>query len=91
MIHNDTKYKLEFHPLKQLTQLSTMEEDRNVESPSKKRSSRSWKSLASQVTNSERMKRTSGPSRDRKEPWQESERRSDDKVWSGGDRQEGKT
>ena len=68
-----------------------MEEDRNVESPTKKSSSRSWKGLASQVTNSERMKRTSGSGRDRKEPWQESERRRDDKVGSGGDRQEGKT
>ena len=68
-----------------------MEEDRNVESPSKKRSLRSWKSLASQVTNPERMKRTSGSSRDRKELWQENERRRDDKVGSSGDRQEGKT
>ena len=95
MIHNDTKYRLAFHPSKifqkQVTKLSTMEEDRNVESPSKKRSLRSWKSLASRVTNPESMKRTSGSSRDRKEFWQESERKRDDKVGSGGDRQEGKT
>ena len=67
-----------------------MEEDRNVESPSTKRYSRSWKSLASQMTHSERMKKT-GSSRDRKEPWQESERRRDGKAVGGGYRQEGKT
>ena len=45
-----------------------MEEDKNMLSPSKKGSSRSWKSLASQVTDSERMKKASGAGRDRKEP-----------------------
>jgi hypothetical protein len=68
-----------------------MEKESTVESPSKNRSSRSWKSLASQVTNSERMKRTSGSSKDRKEPWQETERRRIGKAGGGGDRQEGKT
>ena len=45
---------------KEVTKLSIMEEDRKGESPSKKRSSRSWKSLASKLTDSERMKKTGG-------------------------------
>ena len=67
-----------------------MEEDRKRESPSKKKSSRSWRSLASQVTSCERMKKTSGSGRDRKEPGQESGRRRDERAGGGGDRLEGK-
>ena len=46
-----------------------------LQNPPTKRSSRSWKKIASRATNSERMKKTpvSGP--DRREPWQEEDRR----------------
>jgi hypothetical protein len=74
---------------KEVSRFSTMEEDKNVQSPSKKRSSRSWKRVASQVTDSERMKKTHGSGRDRKEPGQESGRRRDDKAQGGRGWQEG--
>ena len=72
MIQNDTTFEFDFHLLKifqkKVTKVSAMEEDKNVQSPSKKRSSRSWKRVASQVTDSEMMNKTSGPGGDRKEP-----------------------
>ena len=46
----------------------TMESDKNVEKPSTKIASRSWKKIASRATNSERMKKTPGSGPDRREP-----------------------
>ena len=46
----------------------TMESEKNVENPPAKRSSRSWKKIASWATNSERMKKTPGSGPDRREP-----------------------
>ena len=66
-----------------------MESDKNVEKPSTKIASRSWKKIASRATNSERMKKTPGSGPDRKEPWHESDRRREGQERRGGDRQEG--
>ena len=46
----------------------TMESDKNVENPPTKRSSRSWKKIASRATHSERMNKTPGSGPDRREP-----------------------
>ena len=71
--------------------MSIMEEERDVPNPSKQRSSRSWKRVVSQATQSERMKKTSDSGRNSNEPRQESRRRSGEKAPESGERQEGET
>ena len=55
----DLLVKTNYKAIKEATEKNVHYSKEKVK-PSEKRSSKSWKSLAAQVTNSERMKRTSG-------------------------------
>ena len=71
----DLSVKTNSKPIKEVTEKNLHYSEEKVK-PSEKRSSKSWKSLAVQVTNSERMKRTSGSVKHKNGIGHESEGRS---------------
>ena len=71
----DLSVKTNSKPIKEVTEKNVRYSKEKVK-PSEKRSSKSWKSLAAQVTNSERMKRTSGSVKHKNGAGHESEGRS---------------
>ena len=85
----DVLVKENFKPIREVTEKNVQYSEEKSKS-SVKRSSRSWKSLATQVTNSERMKRTSGSVKQKNGFGQESEARCLSREKGAAARQEGK-